>query len=92
VESDKEITSKEVLKRAIANKWFGKDEYELQSLSPLLKQQLSHQLIAGQFFSIKIKKKSTGDWIWVDKKELKEYAFPRFINQYLESKAENVLF
>jgi A/G-specific adenine glycosylase len=92
IESDREIPSKEVLKKAITDKWFAKDEYELQSLSPIMKQQLSHQLIAGQFLSIKLKKKPAEDWIWVDKKELKEYAFPRFINQFLEEKPANVLF
>lgn len=92
IESNTEMPSKEVLKKAMTNKWFAKDEYELQSLSPVMKQQLSHQLIAGQFLSLKLKKKPSGDWIWVDKKELKEYAFPRFINQFFEEKSANVLF
>jgi A/G-specific adenine glycosylase len=91
VESEKEIASKEVLKKAMASKWLIKDEYELQSLSPVLKQQLSHQLIAGQFLSIRLKT-TPGGWIWVDKKELQQYAFPRFITQYLEEKSSNVLF
>lgn len=92
IESDKETTAKEIVKKAISNKWLVKDAFELVSLSPILKQQLSHQLIAGQFLTLKLKKKPGGDWIWVDKKELKEYAFPRFINQFLEMKGENVLF
>lgn len=90
VETNKEEEIKQILMQAEKLNFLQKKGHEIIAVSPLFKQQLSHQLIAGQFIKIKWKKKlSLGDdMIWVTKKEMKKFAFPKFINQYLESDRE----
>ncbi len=63
-----------------------KNGIEIKSVSPVFRQQLSHQLIEGRFtnLNIRYKAKSPGNIIWVNKTEIKNYAFPRFISQYLQ--------
>lgn len=79
---------KKILQEAEKKKWLTKKDYELLTVSPLFKQQLSHQLIAGQFIKIKLNSKynSAKEWIWVSKNKAVKYAFPQFINQYLREK------
>jgi hypothetical protein len=72
-----------------------KEGYKLEMVSPLFRQTLSHQLIAGQFISIKLKKKPalSEEWKWVDRSKLQEQAFPQFINQFLKATTkQTVLF
>jgi A/G-specific adenine glycosylase len=95
IESLKELDRKNILVQAEKNKLFEKGNYEIVSISPLLKQQLSHQLIVGQFIKIKLKKRPSkkNEGCWVTKDKLDKYAFPGFINQYLRSGiAEQSLF
>jgi hypothetical protein len=42
-------------------------------------------LIAGQFITIKLKRKTVAKngWLWMAKNKLSKYAFPKFINEYL---------
>ena len=79
-----------ILKEAEKKKLLTSGGYELISISPLFKQQLSHQLIAGQFIRLRLKQKPKGidSYLLVSGKKLGQYAFPKFINQYLQSKAE----
>lgn len=88
IETEKEIDKKNILKQAEKNKWVHNGKYELLAVSPLFKQQLSHQLIAGQFIKLKLKGKHDPaiNWIWVTKSRMGKFAFPRFINQYLNEK------
>ncbi len=62
--------------------------YDLISISSLCRQKLSHQLISGRFFKIKLKQNpvSLKDWTWISIKGFNKYAFPAFINQYLKQK------
>ena len=71
-------------------KWLPGKDVEFLSVSPLIKQQLSHQLIAGRFVKIRLKHplQHMNDWQWVTKSRLGKYAFPRFINQFLRQKTE----
>ena len=64
------------------------------TISSLFKQQLSHQLIAGQFIKIKLKQKPqlNNDWLWITKNKASKYAFPQFINQYLQEKRGSTKF
>jgi A/G-specific adenine glycosylase len=86
IETANEVNAKAILQQAEKKKWLLKKEYELLSLSPLFRQQLSHQLIAGRFIKIKLKQKPklNNDWIWVSKNKLAKLAFPQFINQYFK--------
>jgi A/G-specific adenine glycosylase len=76
-----------------------KKKYDLISVSSLYKQQLSHQLIAGQFIKINLKKIPGAKnnpvaigWLWLAKNKLSKYAFPKFINLYLFAPKPPVLF
>jgi A/G-specific adenine glycosylase len=94
IETSEESDSKAILKEAEKKGWLVKMEYEVKSISPLFKQQLSHQLIAGQFIKITVTKKpllQKGE-LWLTKKEINQYAFPRFINSYLEKGNEQSFF
>jgi A/G-specific adenine glycosylase len=94
VETNKEEESKTILMQAEKLNWLQRKNYEVIAVSSLFKQQLSHQLIAGKFIKITVKKKLNlnDDMIWVTKKELKKFAFPKFINQYLDNEKTQGLF
>lgn len=95
LEVSSEQPLKALLKQAEKNGLLPKDGYKLEMVSPLFRQTLSHQLIAGQFISVQLKKKPAlaAKWKWVDQNELTAEAFPQFINQYLRSSTkQTVLF
>jgi A/G-specific adenine glycosylase len=93
-EINKEQDVKTVLSGAEEKGLLQKDKYDVISVSQLYKQQLSHQLIVGQFITIKLKRnvRLNNDWIWIGKKKLKKYAFPKIINEYLISGRLQTLF
>ena len=86
VESTKELDKKEIEKESKKKKWIGVNNYEIEYVSPVYKQQLSHQLIIGRFAKLKLYSKPNlpPDMLWIKKKEIKKYAFPMFINQHLK--------
>ncbi|MBL7745216.1 MAG: A/G-specific adenine glycosylase [Chitinophagaceae bacterium] len=88
IETKKDHDLKTVLAKAEKNGIIGRKKYTILSVSEIYKQQLSHQLIAGQFITIKlsVKQYSVNDWLWLNKIKLKKYAFPKFINHYLSRK------
>jgi A/G-specific adenine glycosylase len=85
VESAERLDEKEIVSEAKKRKWIGANDYEIEYVSPVFKQQLTHQFIEGRFTRIKILKKPKlpSDILWIRKKELTKYAFPMFINQHL---------
>lgn len=91
VEVKIEMEASIVLKKAEKNMGLRKKQYSLISVSPLFRQQLSHQLIAGRFIRIRLKQDEEleNDWQWVSKEQLNELAFPRYINQFLSNTAVN---
>lgn len=74
-------------RKAEKNGWLSPDGYRTEQVSTLYRQTLSHQLIAGQFFHITVKKKPVLDkeWEWIDRNCLHQLAFPQFINQHLKA-------
>lgn len=99
VETGQEQDAKHILRQAEKNGWLQKGSYEVVAVSPLFRQQLSHQLIAGQFIRLKLKNKPpspedpmTTGWLWIKGNSLADYAFPGIINQYLERAKEQSLF
>ena len=86
LETAKEENVKSILKTALTNNILQPENYKVIASSPVFKQQLSHQLIKGQFIEIALLKKTRGpaNGIWVKKESLKKYPFPGFINQYLK--------
>ncbi|MEO8404465.1 MAG: A/G-specific adenine glycosylase [Chitinophagaceae bacterium] len=94
LEADGDKDIKSIIRQAEKTEWLIKGKYEIVSLSPLYKQQLSHQLIAARFVTIKLslKAKSAEDWKWEKINKLTDNAFPQVINQYLNKTKEQSLF
>ncbi len=88
IETTAEQETADLIARAEQEEWINEGKYSLSFVSPLFKQQLSHQLIAGRFIAIKSDKagKLPEGSVWVSKKEMTEYPFPKFINQFLEKR------
>jgi A/G-specific adenine glycosylase len=65
---------------------FGISSFKLESASGVESQQLTHQKIMGRFFSIGLKKipKSLEAYQWATRRQMQQFPFPRFINQFLE--------
>jgi A/G-specific adenine glycosylase len=92
IETTAEQETGDLLKAAEGEEWLPQKKYAVSFISPLFKQQLSHQFIAGRFISVKVDKpgRLPEGTVWVSWKEMKEYPFPKFINQFLErSDAQN---
>ncbi len=88
IEMEKESTVSQVLKNAEKTGILVPGSYEQVSVSVPVSQQLSHQRIAGNFIHLRLKEKpAANNWMWATKTTLRSYAFPRFINQYLQSGA-----
>ena len=70
----------------LLKKVFGKQSFAIRSISKLFRQQLTHQTIYGQFITIQTSKPLTtlNEYQLVERARLSEFAFPRFINMYLE--------
>jgi len=63
-------------------------DYELISISPITKQQLTHQRITGQLITIRVHTipKSLQQMQWITIPELVKLAFPKFINSFTVEK------
>jgi A/G-specific adenine glycosylase len=84
-ESTEEINWDEKKLRAWLRDQFEVKKFDVKGISELQSQQLTHQKIKGQFFRIDLANipKPLEHYQWVNKKEIKKLAFPKFINQYL---------
>ncbi len=60
--------------------------FTVEHISKVYRQQLTHQNIHGQFITLTVNQPvpALSDFSLVERKRLKEYAFPRLINTYLE--------
>lgn len=60
-------------------------QVQIQSVSRMYRQQLTHQTIHGRFVKIMVNGPlpSLNDFMLIDKKRLSKYAFPRFITSFL---------
>ena len=61
--------------------------FDIIKCSPVFTQQLTHQHISCRFIEINIhqKMKNLNGFLWINRRDLPNYPFPRIINQYLES-------
>ena len=68
-------------------------EYEVKQITHIFKQQLTHQNIEGQFIIVALKTipESLKYLTKIDISGLHKFAFPKFINQYLETGFANDL-
>jgi A/G-specific adenine glycosylase len=90
IESGKQKEPQSILREAEKLGWLLKKEYEVISLSGPFRQQLSHQLIAGQFIHLRLNRKISSEDAgkWVAKKDIRQFPFSKNITAYL---AENSL-
>jgi A/G-specific adenine glycosylase len=65
----------------------GTSSFTIEVISKEFRQQLTHQKISGRFITVRLKKPCDRleNFEWVEKKALKRFAFPRFINTYLSA-------
>ena len=65
--------------------WLKTRKGNIKSISSIYRQQLTHQLIEGRFIYLESYEKPAlpADLMWVKKKDIKTYAFPKIINQHL---------
>lgn len=85
VEDGNEKPVKEIVETAVKNGVIDKKDWVLISESAVFKQQLTHQLVTAKFIRLKVGKKPVNGFQWVSKRDLRQYAFPRLINSFLES-------
>jgi len=85
-ETDGPIYPDEFLRSDFVEKIFGKQSLTVKYISKLYRQELTHQTIQGQFITIRVEKplKTLKDHLLVGKQTLSEYAFPKFINAWLQ--------
>lgn len=64
---------------------FGKQSFTVKQLSGIYRQELSHQIIRGQFITLSLKKPASiqKDYLLVPRHHLAQYAFPKLINAWL---------
>lgn len=85
IESGKKTDVNKILGQAVKKDIFSKNSYTVQSVSPIQSQLLSHQKISGQFIKLKLKRAPSFPKLFsVSPLQLTQYAFPKFINVFLQ--------
>ena len=87
IEKNREEKIENIMEEAAKLGWLKKRKYKVESISPLYRQRLSHQLITGRFIKIKLFGKASlkKNQVQVTANQLRKFPFPRVINQYLKS-------
>ena len=91
-ESGSLLSTKNLLRSDFFNHIIADTRYELLHVSPVYKQQLTHQELKGRFYEIRLLSKPCGleGFITVPDDELSSLAMPRFILSYLHEKNVNL--
>lgn len=89
LESDEQIKWDTLLVKEWLLEQFNLTKTDVGFISPLQKQQLTHQQIKGQFIKVRFEAipESLGQYQWIHASKMKTLAFPKFINQFLEMEA-----
>jgi len=84
-ETDRPADPREILHSDFAHTHFGNEALTVRHISRSYRQDLSHQIIQGQFITIGLDKPLPGlaQFQLVDRNTLSGYAFPKFINAWL---------
>lgn len=84
-ETDQPLYGDLLLRSDFIRQVFGPQTLTVRHISRIYRQELSHQTIQGQFITIDLKKTAPAlkDWLLVDRQQLTEYPFPKFINAWL---------
>lgn len=95
IETSKEIEEEQFLKSAEWKNFIGKIPFSIQSVSAYHKHVLSHQRIYARFWEIRCESPLTSlavdSKIMVPEKNIPDYAVPRLIENYLETRKQLVL-
>jgi A/G-specific adenine glycosylase len=85
-ETDQPVYAEEILRSEFARSLFGKQSLTVRYISRIYTQELSHQTIQGQFIQVCVRKPlpALNGYLRVDKRNINEYAFPKFINAWLQ--------
>ncbi|HEY4060300.1 MAG TPA: A/G-specific adenine glycosylase [Puia sp.] len=81
------INDAAVLRSDFILRIFGRQSIAVPYISRLYRQELSHQTIRGQFITIRLTDRLPvldKEYLLIDRRELTEYAFPKFINAWLQ--------
>ena len=85
IESPKTLSAKKLQASEKFNSIFAGNEYEIENISQLYKQQLTHQNINGQFININVKSPLDLDhYQLISADKMTELPFPKFITTYLK--------
>lgn len=83
-ESENETHHAEAQTLRMIEKIVGNASFEVKSISPFFRQQLTHQTIHGQFVTISISKPlNTELYQLISEQQLSKYPFPKLISSYL---------
>lgn len=84
IETDGDSSHHDVLQMAIRGHRMGFSEFKVNSVSPIISQQLTHQKIKSRFIRMECSEKPVvPGMLWIEKRDLIKLAFPRLINSYL---------
>jgi A/G-specific adenine glycosylase len=87
IENDKALALEKFEELPKVKDLFIKNSFEVIQISPLYKQQLTHQTIHGQFIKIKVSKPfSNKGYEAFSQAEIDKLPFPKFITAYLKDK------
>lgn len=91
-ESKRLLSSRKLLSAPFFTEMLQGGNYKLLYISPVFKQQLTHQQLSGRFIEIEVDRKPEGldGYLAVDENRLSALAMPRFILSYLHEKNVNL--
>jgi len=88
IETGSLINEEDIVKHEIFLFYFNERKFEIMNISKKFSQKLTHQIIRGQFFHIKVSKplKNCENYFMVTKEEIKLLPFPKLIASYFTYK------
>jgi len=87
VEANSDLRRSQLLEQMKQKGWLYKNGFEVKSVSEVFQQQLTHRQIKGRFMQLQFQRKPKLPLhvMLISEKKIKDYAFPKFINQYLQN-------
>ena len=91
IESDQALSEEAVLEHETFKALTQSGAFEVKQISALFKHILSHQIIWATFWNISVKAhtEAASTYLTINKEDLEQYAVPRLIERYLESRTNN---
>ncbi|HOZ85617.1 MAG TPA: A/G-specific adenine glycosylase [Niabella sp.] len=85
IETSRKYSSQEITDTLVQNDWIPRN-IRLQKIEKEFNQILTHQTIHAVFFKaiVPLQSNASNDYIWITRKDLKTFAFPKIINSFLQ--------